>query len=101
MWTLIRLFPTSDQKLTVEQIKTEPFLLELEMEPRVSRSEVGFGFTFTGRVEQSSLETGKRRVRKRVFDRHLDGEGRVWVHISQGQQVGGAHKEVTVECVDG
>lgn len=58
------------------------------------------GFTFAGGVEQSSLEAGQRRVRQRVFDWHLDGEGRVWVHISQGQQVGGAHKEVPVERVD-
>lgn len=57
--------------------------------------------TFTGGVEQSGLETGQRRVRQSVFDRHLDSEGGVWVHIGQGQQVGGAHEEVTVERMDG
>lgn len=59
------------------------------------------GFTFTGGVEQSRLEAGQRRVRQRVFDGHLDSESRVWVHIRQGQQVGGAHEEVPVERMDG
>lgn len=57
--------------------------------------------TFTGGVEQSSLETGQRGVCQRVFNWHLDSEGRVWVHIRKGQQVSGAHKEVTMERVDG
>lgn len=57
--------------------------------------------TFTGGVEKSSLETGKRRVSQRVFDGHLDSKGGVWVHVGEGQQVGGAYKEVPVERVDG
>lgn len=59
------------------------------------------GFTFTGGVEQSRLEARQGRVRQGVFDGHLDSERRVWVHIRQGQQVGGAHEEVPVERVDG
>lgn len=57
--------------------------------------------TFAGGVEQSGLETGQRRVCQRVLDGHLDSEGRVWVHVGQGQQVSGAHKEVSVERMDG
>lgn len=57
--------------------------------------------TFAGGVEQRSLEAGQRRVGQRVFNGHLDREGRVRVYIGQGQQVGGAHKEVAVERVDG
>lgn len=57
--------------------------------------------TFAGGVEQSGLETGQRRVRQGVLDGHLDSEGRVWVDVGQGQQVGGAHEEVPVERMDG
>lgn len=57
--------------------------------------------TFTGGVEQSRLEAGQRRVCQRVLDWHLDSKGRVWVDVSQGQQVSRAHEEVTVERMDG
>ena len=57
--------------------------------------------TFAGGVQQGSLEAGQRGVDQGVVDGHLDGEGRVRVHVGQGEQVCGAHEEVPVERVDG
>lgn len=57
--------------------------------------------TFAGGVKQRSLERDNLHVIKVFLDGHLNCEAGVWVDIGEGQQICGAHKEVSVERVDG
>lgn len=58
-------------------------------------------YTFAGCVEQRGLERDDLHVVQVFLDGHLDCEASVWIHVGEGQQIRGAHKEVPVECVDG
>lgn len=58
-------------------------------------------YTFAGRVKQRSLERDNLHVVQVFFDGHLNCEASIWIHIWEGQQICGAHKEVPVERVDG
>lgn len=57
--------------------------------------------TFAGGVKQRSLERDNLHVIKVFLNGHLNCEAGVWVDIGEGQQICGAHKEVSVERVDG
>lgn len=57
--------------------------------------------TFAGRVKQRGLERDDLHIVKVVLDGHLNRKASVWVHVGEGQQIGRAHKEVSVERVDG
>lgn len=57
--------------------------------------------TFAGCVKQRGLERDHLHVVQVFFDGHLNRKASVWVHVGKGQQICGAHKEVSVERVDG
>lgn len=59
------------------------------------------GCTFAGSVKQCGLERDHLHVVQVFFDGHLNRKASIWVHVGKGQQICGAHKEVSVECVDG
>lgn len=58
-------------------------------------------YTFAGCVKQRSLERDNLHVIQVFLDGHLDCEASVRIHVGEGQQICGAHKEVPVERVDG
>lgn len=57
--------------------------------------------TFTGGVKQGSLEGDNLHFVQVFLDGHLNCKASVWVHVRERQQIRGAHKEVSVERVDG
>lgn len=57
--------------------------------------------TFAGRVKQCGLERDDLHIVQVFLDGHLNRKASVWVHVGKGQQICGAHKEVSVERVDG
>lgn len=57
--------------------------------------------TFAGGVKQCSLERDDLHVVQVFLDRHLNCKACIWVHVGERQQICGAHKEVSVERVDG
>lgn len=65
------------------------------------RNTSGSVATFAGRVKQRGLERNNLHVVQVFFDGHLNCKASIWVHVGEGQQICGAHKEVPVEGVDG
>lgn len=57
--------------------------------------------TFAGRIEQRCLKRDDLHVVQVFLDGHLNSKASIWVHVGKGQQICGAHKEVSVERVDG
>ncbi len=57
--------------------------------------------TFAGRVKQRSLERDDLHVVQIFINGHLNRKAGVWVYVGKGQQIRGAHKEVSMERVDG
>lgn len=57
--------------------------------------------TFAGCVKQRRLERDELHVVQVFLNGHLNCKASVWVHVGKGQQICWAHKEVSVERVDG
>ena len=73
-----------------------------QISPKHSTASVSFRpLTFAGGVEQRGLEGHHLHVHQVLLNGHLHSEARVRVHVGQGQQVRGTHKEVPMEGVDG
>lgn len=68
---------------------------------KTHRQGLVFICTFAGCVQQGSLKRDNLHVVQVFIDGHLNCKPGVWVHIRKGQQVCGAHKEVSMERVDG
>lgn len=101
VWTRILLSPVGEKMLFNKRQFNYFFTFHNGYQTKKKKQPWLCVSTFAGRVEQRGLERDDLHIVQVVLDGHLNRKASVWVHVGEGQQIGRAHKEVSVERVDG